>query len=104
MAHRPSCSAACGIFPDQGSNLCPLHWQAESQPLRHQGSPIRTFLLMGCYRQLVSGHLVVNKESGLRGATGNSLSWAPGLSGLSDSHIPTCVLLGVGGRGAGWSG
>ena len=21
----PSCSAACGIFPDQGSNLCPLH-------------------------------------------------------------------------------
>ena len=22
------CSVACGIFPDQGSNLCPLHWQA----------------------------------------------------------------------------
>ena len=21
----PSCSAACGIFPDQGSNPCPLH-------------------------------------------------------------------------------
>ena len=20
---------ACGIFPDQGSNLCPLHWQAD---------------------------------------------------------------------------
>ena len=30
VAHRPSCSAACGIFPDQGSNLCPLHWQADS--------------------------------------------------------------------------
>ena len=26
VAHRPSRSAACGIFPDQGSNLCPLHW------------------------------------------------------------------------------
>ena len=38
-AHGPSCSAACGIFPDQGSNPCPLHWQADSQPLRHQGSP-----------------------------------------------------------------
>ena len=25
VAHGPSCSAACGIFPDQGSNLCPLH-------------------------------------------------------------------------------
>ena len=39
VAHRASCSAACGIFPDQGSNPCPLHWQADSQPLRHQGSP-----------------------------------------------------------------
>ena len=40
VAHGPSCSAACGILPDQGSNPCPLHWQADSQPLRHQGSPI----------------------------------------------------------------
>ena len=39
MAYGPSRSAACGIFPDQGSNPCPLHWQADSQPLRHQGSP-----------------------------------------------------------------
>ena len=39
VAHGPSCSAACGIIPDQGSNPCPLHWQADSQPLRHQGSP-----------------------------------------------------------------
>ena len=40
VAHGPSRSAACGIFPDQGSNPCPLHWQADSQPLRHQGSPV----------------------------------------------------------------
>ena len=39
VAQGPSCSAACGIFRDQGSNPCPLHWQADSQPLRHQGSP-----------------------------------------------------------------
>ena len=39
VAHRLSCSAAYGIFPDQGSNPCPLHWQADSQPLCHQGSP-----------------------------------------------------------------
>ena len=25
-----SCSEACGIFRDQGSNLCPLHWQVDS--------------------------------------------------------------------------
>ena len=44
VAHGPSCCAACGIFPDQGPNPCPLHWQADSQPLRHQGSP--SFLIL----------------------------------------------------------
>ena len=44
VAHGPSCSAACGIFPDQGSNPCPLHRQADSQPLHHQGSR-REFLI-----------------------------------------------------------
>ena len=39
VAHGPSHSAACGILPDQVSNLRPLHWQADSQPLHHQGSP-----------------------------------------------------------------
>ena len=39
VAHGPSRSVACGIFPDQGSNPRPLHQQADSQPLRHQGSP-----------------------------------------------------------------
>ena len=53
MAHGPSCSAACGIFPDQGSNPCPLHWQADSQPLRHQGSPMIVFLLgYSCFTML----------------------------------------------------
>ena len=39
MAHGPTCSAACGIIPNQDLNPCPLHWQADSQPLHHQGSP-----------------------------------------------------------------
>ena len=43
VAHGPSCSAACGILPDQGSNPCPPHQQADSQPLRHQGSPFLLF-------------------------------------------------------------
>ena len=30
VAHGLSCSVACGMFPDQGSNPCPLHWQADS--------------------------------------------------------------------------
>ena len=49
VAHGPSCSVACGIFPDQGSNPCPLHWQADSQPLRHQGSPHIIFITVYCY-------------------------------------------------------
>ena len=44
VAHRPSRSAACGIFPDQGWNPCALHLQADSQPLRHQASPLDDFL------------------------------------------------------------
>ena len=44
VAHGPSRSAACGIFPNQGLNPCHLHWQADSQPLRHQGSPLPSFL------------------------------------------------------------
>ena len=46
VAHGPSCSAACRIFPDQGSNPRPLHWQADSQPLRHQGSPNMVLLVI----------------------------------------------------------
>ena len=48
VAHGPSCSAACGILPNQGSNPCALHWQADSQPLRHQGSPRRSFNFPWC--------------------------------------------------------
>ena len=44
MVHGPSRSAACGIFPDRDTNLCPLHGKADSQPLRHQGSPDSYFL------------------------------------------------------------
>ena len=39
VIHRLSCFVACGIFLDQGSNLCLLHQQMDSLPLNHQGSP-----------------------------------------------------------------
>ena len=39
-ARRLSCSSACGTFPNQGSNSCPLHWQVDSYLLRPQGSPL----------------------------------------------------------------
>ena len=39
-----SCSEACGIFPEQESNPCPLHQQVDSYSLYHQASPGVFFL------------------------------------------------------------
>ena len=38
MVHGFSCPTASGIFLAQGLNPCPLHLQADSYPLHHQGS------------------------------------------------------------------
>ena len=54
VAHWPSRSAACGILPDQGSNPCPLHWQADSQPLCHQGGPQCLLLQAALTKLMVS--------------------------------------------------
>ena len=53
VEHGLSCSAACGIFLDQGLNLCPLHWQVDSYPLFHQGSPA-VFLIFTFYMLNIS--------------------------------------------------
>ena len=76
VAHGPSRSTACGIFPDQGSNPCPLHRQADSQPLRHQGSPV--YILFICFFFLIkedissSWHLALNWCNPVR-----KLKWLP---------------------------
>ena len=46
VTHVLSCYMACGIFPDQGLNMCLLHWQVDSLPLSHQGSPEVQFLIL----------------------------------------------------------
>ena len=44
-----NCPRPCRIFPDQGSDLWPLHWQVGFQPLDHQGSLVFTsFLIKYC--------------------------------------------------------
>ena len=45
QGHRLSCSEAGGIFLEQGSILRPLSWQADSEPLNHQGRPQHQFLV-----------------------------------------------------------
>ena len=37
--HGLHIGAPCGVFQDQESNWCLLHWPVDSLPLRHQGSP-----------------------------------------------------------------
>ena len=39
MAHGLSFSVACGTLLDEGLTSSLLRWQADSLPLRHQGSP-----------------------------------------------------------------
>ena len=56
VMHGVSCSAAGGIFSDQGLKVCPLHWQADSYPLHHQGSPTGVCLSFRviCYTALTN--------------------------------------------------
>ena len=42
LVHQLRCFEAQGSFSNQRSNLCPLHWQADSYLLHHQGSPETT--------------------------------------------------------------
>ena len=50
---------ACGIFSDLGSNLCLLHWQVDSLPLSHQGSPPVSLLIL---RASFFGYIVINSD------------------------------------------
>ena len=45
VAHGPSCSAACGIFPDQGSNPCPLALAGRFSTTVPPGKPWHGFWL-----------------------------------------------------------
>ena len=46
LVHGLSCAAACGIFPDQGSNPHPLRQQADSSPLSFRAAPNILLLLL----------------------------------------------------------
>ena len=49
VAHRLRCSVACRFFLDKGSKLCFLHWQADSLPQSHRGSPQSIILFFVFY-------------------------------------------------------
>ena len=78
-AHGPSRSAARGILPDQGPNPRSPHRQADSQPLRHQGSPV--------YFNILIFHHVLLRVPFLLGAQGKCENHS-----LRDSMFPTKLL------------
>ena len=56
VAHGLQFPTACRIFLDQDSNPCPLHWQADSSPLHHQGSSTCVFIIeLYVYKQPIVG-------------------------------------------------
>ena len=66
VAQGHGCSMACRIFLNQGSNPCPLHWQADSLPLSHQRSP-RIKVLMQEYPALSGGEGLMRTGRGVWG-------------------------------------
>ena len=97
--HRLRCPEACGIFPDQGSNLYPLHCRVDSQPLGHQGSPETSFLIS-------KGFLESRRDGGRRrlptalraGERGIPVSQSPiHLSSQSPGELQPQVLISTSG-------
>ena len=84
LGHRLSCSTACRIFLDQGSNLCLLHWQVDSLPLSHQGSPI---ILIYC-EQPPSGKQLGVPEVGKCLSVWRNLHGVRGLDRLQSANSP----------------
>lgn len=62
VTHGLSCSVAREIFPDEGSNLCPLHWQVSSYALCHQGRVQDHWTLRGHQHWEFSGQLLLTES------------------------------------------
>ena len=93
-----------GIFLTQGSNLRLLHWQADSLPLSHQGSPHRFDPWSGriphALEQPAEALLPVRLFMG-PGQLGRGLG--PGLGWPAEALLPVRLFMGPGqlGRGLG---
>ena len=93
-----SCSTAYGIFPDQGSNPCLLHWQVDFLPLSQQGSPcilaffleeVRVSNLMAAHSSTIAWKIPWKEEPGRLQSMGSLRvrhDWATSLSLFTFLH------------------
>ena len=67
LEHRLNCVghrlSTCGIILDQGLNACLPHWQVDSLPLCHQGSPIINFFFLITQHVSHSGKILFHSEN-----------------------------------------
>ena len=92
-----SCPVECGIFPHQGPNPRPLHWQADFYPLDSQGSPEPHFL-SARKKQPGEGALCLgqNPPTSRSGREGLVQWLCQPVSSLLISAVPQCLLRGPG--------
>ena len=95
VAHGLSCSLACGIFLDQGLNLCLLRWQVDSLPLSHQGSPCFFLFRCGYFIPVLLGFQVVISiySTGVLSSLWHRISWY-GIHGLIQTQDSDLINLG----------
>ena len=100
VGHRLRYSTASGIFLDQGSNSCSLHWQVGSQPLHPREVPASPFyfaLHCDCYENWVNLYIVLYWTQKYFCNTANKNRKARHLAGLQLFYFSNS------GGGAGWS-
>ena len=87
VTHGLSCSTACGVFLDKGSNWCRLHFQAGSLLLSCRGSLLLSF--QGCFLCDACLGCCCSQRDGPRFGLGirisDSSSW---VSCFIDTHYP----------------
>ena len=84
-----------GSFPTQGSNLCLLHWQVDSWPLSHLGSPAQRLAVVKS-KKLINGEIQVGVGFWRPGA--RITWWELNFSKRSWSHREDSVLERKAGR------
>ena len=83
----------CGIFPDQGSISCFLHWQVDYLSLSHQGSPSVQFSSvqsLSCVRLFVTPWIAARQASLSITNSQSSLRFTSIESVMPSSHLILC--------------